>query len=54
MLKKLLAPLVLTIPVAACAYPSISEIKNPPPVDVSVNEKKAIKLEVVEKTWLQS
>jgi hypothetical protein len=51
MLKKLLAPLVLTIPVAACAYPSISEIKNPPPVDVTVNEKKAIKLEVVEKTW---
>jgi hypothetical protein len=51
MLKKLLAPLVLTIPVAACAYPSISEIKNPPPVDVTVNEKRAIKLEVVEKTW---
>jgi hypothetical protein len=51
MLNKLLSPLLLTIPVAACAYPSFSEIKNPPPVDVTVNEKRAIKLEVVAKTW---
>lgn len=51
MLKKLLAPLLLTVPVAACAYPVINEIKNPPPVDVSVNKEKAIKLEVVEKQW---
>jgi len=51
MLKKLLAPLLLTVPVAACAYPAINEIKNPPPVDVSVNKEKAIKLEVVEKQW---
>lgn len=51
MLRKIL-PLVLasSIP-AACAYPSISEIKNPPPVDVSVNEEKAVPIEVVEKEW---
>ena len=36
---------------AACAYPSISEIKNPPAVDVTVNQEKAVPIEVVEKTW---
>ena len=51
MFKKLLAPLLLTVPVAACAYPAINEIKNPPPVDVSVNKEKSIKLEVLEKSW---
>lgn len=45
MLKKLLAPLLLAVPVAACAYPSISEIKNPPAI------AKAIEIEVVEKSW---
>lgn len=51
MLKKLfILPLLGIIP-AACAYPTISEIKNPPPVDVSVDMKKAIPIEVVEKTW---
>jgi hypothetical protein len=51
MLKKLLALSLITSVPAACAYPSISEIKNPPEVDVSVNKEKAIKLEVVEKKW---
>ena len=51
MFKKLLAFSFLTIGSAACAYPSISEIKNPPEVDVSVNEEKAIPIKVVEKTW---
>ena len=51
MLKKILPLFLATSIPAACAYPSISEIKNPPPVDVTVNEKRAIKLEVVEKTW---
>ena len=36
---------------AACAYPTISQIDNPPAVDVSVNEEKAVAIEVVEKTW---
>jgi len=39
---------------AACAYPSISEIKNPPEVDVTVNMEKAVPIEVVEykePTW---
>jgi hypothetical protein len=54
--KKFL-PLALatTIP-AACAYPSISEIQNPPPVEVAVvgkvNPEKVISLEVEDdKTW---
>ena len=51
MLKKIL-PLVLATSIpAACAYPSISEIKNPPAVDVTVNQEKAVPIEVVEKTW---
>ena len=52
MLNKIL-PLAAatTIPLAACAYPSISEIKNPPAVDVTVNAEKAVPIEVVEKTW---
>jgi hypothetical protein len=51
MLKKFLAPLLITVPVAACAYPAINEIKNPPSVDVSVNEEKAVPIKVVPKTW---
>ena len=51
MLKKLLALSLITIIPAACAYPSIDEIKNPPEVDVTVNKENAIELEVVEKTW---
>jgi len=52
MIKKLL-PLVLATSVpAACAYPSISEIKNPPEVDVTVNQEKAVPIEVVEKKWV--
>jgi len=51
MLKRLSILSFLSIPIAACAYPAINEIKNPPPVDVSVNKEKAIKLEVVEKEW---
>jgi hypothetical protein len=50
MFNKFLAPILASIPVAACAYP-FSGIQNPPPVDVSVNEDKAIKLEVDNKTW---
>ena len=51
MLKHLLLlPLAGIIP-AACAYPTISEIKNPPPVSVAVNVEKAIPIEVVEKEW---
>jgi hypothetical protein len=54
MLNKLFAPLLLTIPVAACAYPSISEIAAPPQiasVDVKVDHGKAIPIEVIEKEW---
>ena len=56
MLKKLLAPFLITIPVAACAYPAINEIKNPPPLTVEpvvglVDLKKVVELEVEEKTW---
>ena len=47
MFNKFLAPILISIPVAACA----SGIQNPPPVDVSVDEDKAIKLEVDNKTW---
>jgi hypothetical protein len=51
MLKKFL-PLAMAFPIsAACAYPTISEIKNPPIVDVSVNEEKAMPIEVVSKEW---
>ena len=51
MLKKILLLALATSIPAACAYPTISEIKNPPAVDVSVNEEKAMPIEVVEKTW---
>ena len=51
MFKKLLALSLITSIPAACAYPSISEIKNPPEVDVTVNEEKAIPIEVVKKSW---
>ena len=39
------------IALPACAYPSMSEIDNPPKVDVTVNEEKAVPIEVVEKQW---
>jgi len=52
MIKKLLpAFLFISSVSAACAYPSIKEIKNPPPVDVSVNKEKAVPIEVIEKKW---
>ena len=51
MLKKLLALSLITSIPAACAYPSISEIKNPPEVDVSVDKEKAVPIEVVKKSW---
>ena len=48
--RLLIAALATSIP-AACAYPSINQIKNPPQVDVSVNMEKAVPIEVVPKTW---
>ena len=51
MLTKFLPLALATIVPAACAYPSISEIKNPPAVDVAVNMEKAVPIEVVSKTW---
>ena len=51
MIKKLLPIALATSIPAACAYPSINQIKNPPPVDVAVNVEKAVPIEVVEKTW---
>ena len=51
MLKKLFIALLATSVPAACAYPSINEIDNPPEVDVTVNVEKAIPIEVVEKEW---
>ena len=51
MFKQLLLIAVATCIPAACAYPSISEIKNPPAVDVEVNMEKAVPIEVVSKTW---
>ena len=51
MFNKILLGLLATVAPAACAYPLISQIKNPPAVDVSVNEEKALPIEVVEKTW---
>jgi hypothetical protein len=51
MLKKILPLALATSIPAACAYPSISEIKNPPKVDVTVNVEKAVPIEVVEKEW---
>jgi len=56
MLKKLL-PLVLASAIpAACAYPSISEIKNPPTLTVEpvvglIDAKKVVEIEADEKTW---
>ena len=51
MFKKLLPIALATSIPAACAYPSISEIKNPPAVDVAVNVEKAVPIEVVKKDW---
>jgi hypothetical protein len=52
MLNKILPLAAATmIPLAACAYPSISEIKTPPEVDVTVNKEKAVPIQVVEKSW---
>jgi len=51
MIKRLLPIALATSIPAACAYPSISEIKNPPAVDVAVNVEKAVPIEVVKKSW---
>jgi hypothetical protein len=51
MIKRLLPIALATSIPAACAYPSINQIKNPPPVDVAVNVEKAVPIEVVPKTW---
>jgi len=51
MFKKFISASILVTASAACAYPSISEIKNPPAVDVTVNVEKAVPIEVVEKEW---
>ena len=51
MINKILPLALATSIPAACAYPSISEIKNPPAVDVAVNMEKAVPIEVVPKTW---
>jgi len=51
MLRKLFALPILGIIPAACAYPTISEINNPPPVDVTVNMEKAVPIEVIQKEW---
>ena len=51
MIKKILVLSLMTLGSAACAYPSISEIKNPPEVDVTVNTEKAVPIKVVEKEW---
>ena len=51
MFTKFLPLALATIVPAACAYPSISEIKNPPAVDVAVNVEKALPIKVVPKTW---
>ena len=51
MIKKLLPLALLASIPAACAYPSINEIKYPPKVDVSVNMEKAVPLKVEKMTW---
>ena len=54
MLKKISALSLLAVPVAACAYPSISEISAPPQVamvDVKVDQGKAVPIEVEERSW---
>ena len=56
MLKKILPLLLATSIPAACAYPSISEIKNPPPLKVEpvvgkVNPEKVKIIEVEKKSW---
>ena len=51
MFKKLFPILLASSTTAACAYPSINKIDNPPEVDVSVNVEKAVSIEVVEKEW---
>jgi len=51
MLRKFFPILLAASVPAACAYPSITEIKNPPEIDVSINEKKAIPIVVEKKEW---
>jgi len=51
MFTKILPFALASIIPAACAYPTITEIENPPSVDVSVNEEEAVPIEVVKKTW---
>ena len=49
MLKKILPLLLASSIPAACAYPSLSEISNPPIVETDV--EKVVPIQVVEKTW---
>ena len=51
MFTKILPLALVSIIPAAWAYPTINQIENPPSVDVSVNEEKAVPIEVVKKTW---
>ena len=46
MFKKLFPALLATSIPAACAYPSISEISNPPQINAEV-----VPIKVVEKEW---
>ena len=56
MFKTLLPLALATTATAACAYPSISDIKNPPPLKVEpvvglVDAKKVVEIKVENKTW---
>ena len=51
MLNKFFPFALVGIIPAACVYPSISEINDPLAVEVTVNEEKAIPIEVVKKSW---
>ena len=56
MFKTFLPLALATTATAACAYPSISEIKNPPALKVEpvvglVNAKKVVEIKVENKTW---
>jgi len=56
MLNKILSLALINVVPAACAYPSINEIKNPPaltiePVVGLVDTEKVVEIEVVEKSW---
>lgn len=51
MIKRISGIIALLSASAACAYPNISDIKNPPTVDITVDKEKAIAIEIVKKTW---